>query len=128
MINHICDIGIARQVGTYSDAVLAPANARWLFTAGTPGLSGDGKVPDDITGQAELAWTHILALLTQADMSLHDVVKVTQYLRREADIPAYARVRARFLGDARPASMLMVVAGLVRPEFLLEIEVCAAKA
>jgi len=128
MINHICDIGIARQIGTYSDAVLAPANARWLFTAGTPGLSSDGKVPDDITGQAEFAWTHILALLTQADMSLHDVVKVTQYLRREADIPAYARVRARFLGDARPASMLMVVAGLVRPEFLLEIEVCAAKA
>jgi 2-iminobutanoate/2-iminopropanoate deaminase len=36
-------------------------------------------------------------------------------------------VRSRFLGDARPASMLLVVAGLVRPEFLLEIEVCAAK-
>ena len=127
MINHICDIGIARQIGAYSDAVLAPANSRWLFTSGTPGLSGDGKLPDDITGQAELAWTHILALLTQAGMSLHDVVKVTQYLRREADIPAYAEVRVRFLGEARPASMLMVVPGLVRPEFLLEIEVGAAK-
>ena len=127
MINQIYDIGVARQIGTYSDAVLAPAGARWLFTAGTPGLAADGSLSDDITGQAELAWTHITTMLTQAVMDLHDVVKVTQYLRREADIPAYAKVRARFLGDARPASMLMVVPGLVRPEFLLEIEVCAAK-
>src|SRR5262245_21991052 len=128
MINQVYDIGIARQIGTYSDAVLAPAGARWLFTAGTPGLEADGNLPDDITGQAEIAWGHIMTMLAQAGMNLHDVVKVTQYLRREADIPAYAKVRARFLGDARPASMLMVVAGLVRPEFLLEIEVCAAKA
>jgi enamine deaminase RidA (YjgF/YER057c/UK114 family) len=32
------------------------------------------------------------------------------------------------LGDARPASMLMVVAALPRPEFLLEIEAVAARA
>jgi hypothetical protein len=45
MANRIHDIGIARQIGTYSDAVEAPANARWLITAGTPGLDGGGKVP-----------------------------------------------------------------------------------
>jgi len=127
MINHIYDIGVASQIGTYSDAVLAPANARWLFTAGTPGLAQDGHLPHDITGQAELAWAHIAAMLRKAGMDMHDVVKVTQYLRRDSDIPAYAKVRARFLGDARPASMLLVVAGLVRPEFLLEVEVYAAK-
>src|SRR5262245_66590561 len=115
MINHICDVGIPRQIGAYSDAVLAPANSRWLFTSGTPGLSGDGKLPDDITGQAELAWTHILALLTQAGMSLHDVVKVTQYLRREADIPAFDEERVRFFGEVRSVWMVIVVAGLVRP-------------
>jgi 2-iminobutanoate/2-iminopropanoate deaminase len=32
------------------------------------------------------------------------------------------------MGDARPASMLLVVPALVRPEFLVEIEACAAKA
>src|SRR5262245_1208439 len=127
MINHLYDIGIASQIGTYSDAVLAPAHARWLFTAGTPGLAANGHLPDDITGQAELAWEHIANMLKQADMGMQDVVKVTQYLRRESDIAAYARVRSRFLGDARPASMLLVVDALVRPEFLLEIEVCAAK-
>jgi hypothetical protein len=37
---------------------------------------------------------------------IHNVVKVTQYLTRPEDIPAYSRARTRFLGDARPAFML----------------------
>ncbi len=60
-------------------------------------------------------------------MSVHDLVKITQYLTRAEDIPAYVKVRARMLGDARPASMLMVVAALPRPQFLLEIEAVAAR-
>ena len=80
MANRIHDIGIARQIGTYSDAVEAPANARWLVTAGTPGLGADGKVPSDFGAQAELAWSHIVTMLKRADMSVHDLVKVTQYI------------------------------------------------
>ena len=122
------DIGVARQIGAYSDAVEVAPNARWLFTAGTPGLALDGSLPGDITGQAELAWRHIVTLLERAGMTVHDLVKVTHYLLRASDIAAYAEVRSRFLGDARPASMLLVVPELVRPEFLLEIEACAARA
>ena len=129
MTNTFHDIGIARQIGTYSDAVEVPANARWLVTAGTPGLALDGTLPDDITGQAEMTWMHILAMLERAGMTVHDLVKITQYLVRRSDIPAYARVRSRMLGDARPASTLLVVPdSLVRPEFLLEIEAVAARA
>ena len=128
MANVMHNIGVARQIGAYSDAVEAPAGARWLLTAGTPGLALDGKLPADITGQAEIAWTHIVAMLERAGMSVHDLVKVTHYLIRAEDIPAYVKVRAKFLGDARPASMLLVVPQLVRPEFLLEIEAIAAKA
>src|SRR5215216_6943942 len=58
MTNQTHDIGIARQIGSYSDAVEAPAGARWLFTAGTPGLDSAGKLPADIAGQAEIAWAH----------------------------------------------------------------------
>lgn len=121
------DIGVARLIGRYSDAVEAPANARWLVTAGTPGLALDGALPSDFAAQAELAWTHIETMLKRAGMSVHDLVKVTQYLLRASDIPTYANVRAKFLGEARPASMLLIVPGLVRPDFLLEIEVWAAK-
>ena len=47
---------------------------------------------------------------------------------RAEDIPAYSKVRTRFLGEARPASMLLVIPQLVRPEFLVEVEIIAAKA
>jgi enamine deaminase RidA (YjgF/YER057c/UK114 family) len=122
------DVGVARQIGAYSDAIETAPNLRWLYTAGTPGLSQDGKLPPDIAGQAELAWTHIIAMLEQAGMNVHDLVKVTHYLLHAEDIPEYVKVRSRFLGDARPASMLLIVPGLVRPEFLLEVEAVAAKA
>ena len=52
---------------------------------------------------------------------------VTQYLTRAEDIAAYTEVRVRVLGDVRPASTLLLVAQLVRPEFLVEVEVMAAK-
>ena len=126
--NALHDIGIARQIGTYGDAVAVPAHARWLFTAGTPGLAGDGTLPADITAQAELAWQHIDHMLRKAGMTMNDIVKLTQYLVSAEDIPAYAAVRARMLAGARPASTLLVVPALVRPDFLLEVEAIAAKA
>jgi 2-iminobutanoate/2-iminopropanoate deaminase len=122
------NIGVASQIGSYSDGVEAPAGQRWLYTSGTPGLALDGTLPTDIIGQAEIAWTHIVSLLERAEMTVHDLVKVTQYLLRADDIKPYAAVRSRFLGPARPASMLLIVPELVRPEFLLEIEIVAAKA
>lgn len=121
------DIGIAKQIGKYGDAVEVPGGARWLLTSGTPGLAADGTLPEGIAAQSELAWAHVAAMLERAGMAMGDLVKVTQYLTREADIAAYAAVRSRFLGPARPASMLLVVPALVRPGFLVEVEVVAAK-
>jgi enamine deaminase RidA (YjgF/YER057c/UK114 family) len=126
-MNRTHDVGVASLIGKYGDAVEAGPNARWLFTSGTPGLGLDGRTPPDVGAQAELAWGHIVRILAAADMTVHDLVKVTHYLLRAEDIPAYVAVRARFLGDARPASMLLVVPELVRPEFLLEVEAIAAK-
>jgi hypothetical protein len=56
MPHAIHDIGVASQIGAYSDAVEARPNLRWLLTSGTPGLSTTGDLPKDISGQAELAW------------------------------------------------------------------------
>lgn len=127
MKHAIHDVGVASQIGAYSDAIETKPNLRWLLTSGTPGLTSKGELPKDITGQAEQAFESAIRTLEQAGMTIADVVKVTQYLTRAGDIPAYAKVRSRFLGDVRPASMLLVVSQLVRPEFLVEIEMIAAK-
>ena len=128
MTHKIHDIGVASQIGAYSDALEAGPGLRWLITSGTPGLSSTGELPDDIAGQAELAWEHVARMLDRAGMTVEDIVKVTQYLTRAEDIPAYAAVRTRFLAGVRPASMLLVIPQLVKPEFLVEVEVIAARA
>ena len=48
MPHAIHDIGVASQIGAYSDAVEARPNLRWLLTSGTPGLSTTGDLPKDI--------------------------------------------------------------------------------
>lgn len=126
-MNRLLNVGVAQKIGTYSDGVAVPADAKWVFVSGTPGMLPDGSCPPGITAQAEQAWKNVLAILAQAGMGVKDLVKVTHYLVRQEDIKDYVAVRARYLGDARPASMLLVVPGLVKPEILVEIEAYAAK-
>lgn len=120
------DIGIAQHIGKYSDAVEVHRPVRWLFTSGTPGLTPDGALPAAFELQAEQAWKNILSALQKAKMGPEHLVKIVQYLVRAEDLPVYGAIRARFLGDCRPASMLLVVAALPKPGFLIEIEAIAA--
>ena len=39
------EVGVARQIGSYSDAIEVARGQRWLFSAGTPGLNTDGTLP-----------------------------------------------------------------------------------
>jgi 2-iminobutanoate/2-iminopropanoate deaminase len=128
MAHRVHDIGVAKQIGSYSDSIETAPNLRWLYTSGTPGLTEAGELPPDIEGQSRLAWTHIVEMLERADMTISDIVKVTQYLIRPEDIAGYAKVRKNFLGHARPASMLLVIPQLVWPQILVEVEIVAAKA
>jgi 2-iminobutanoate/2-iminopropanoate deaminase len=128
MPHQALDIGVASRIGRYSDAAIVQPGLRWLFTSGNPGLPPSGDLPQGIERQTELAWENSMLELEKAGMTVHDIVKVTQYLTRAEDIKAYAQVRNRFLGDARPASMLLVIPQLVWPEMLVEVEIIAAKA
>jgi 2-iminobutanoate/2-iminopropanoate deaminase len=122
----IYDIGIASQIGKYSDAVEVPRNARVLFISGTPGLTPSGELPAGFEQQAEQAWRNVLQVLDRAGMGPQNLVKIVQYLVRSSDLPAYPPIRARMLQGNRPASMLLVVVALPRPDFLIEIEAYAA--
>ena len=124
--NAIHDIGIASQIGKYSDAIEVIHPGRLLFISGTPGLTSSGDLPSDFEQQAEQAWRNVLLLLERAGMRREHLVKIVQYLIRPSDIPVYPAIRARMLQGHRPASMLLVVPALVRPDFLIEIEAFAA--
>jgi 2-iminobutanoate/2-iminopropanoate deaminase len=123
--NIIHDIGIASQIGKYSDAVEVAEPGRLLFLSGTPGLTDDGHLPASFEEQADQAWKNVFALLERAGMGPQHLVKVSQYVTRAEDIVRYPPIRSKWLGEHRPASMLSITPGLVRPEFLIEIEVIA---
>ncbi len=47
-MNKFYDIGIAGQIGRYSDAAETSLGARIFVTSGTPGLTPEGRVPEGI--------------------------------------------------------------------------------
>jgi 2-iminobutanoate/2-iminopropanoate deaminase len=118
------DAGIARQIGHYADAVRMPAGYDQILVSGTPGLAPDGSLPGDMTGQATQAWRNIETTLKKAGANLSDIVSVRQWLTSAEDIRAYVQVRSRFITH-EPTFMLGVIPGLVRSDFLIEIEVMA---
>ena len=118
---------VAAPFGPYSHAVEVPPGSRLLYISGEVGVQPDGVVPEGIEAQAEACWRNIIAILEHADMGVGDLVKITTYLLNAEDIPAAGAARARFLGDARPASASLIVNALVKPEWRIEIEAVAAK-
>ena len=126
MSHTIHNVGAAKHIGRYSDAIEAAAGLRWLHTSGTPGVAEHGTMPKGIEAQSRLAWGYIVKALESARMTPADIVKVTTSLTNPQDIPGYAKVRSEVLGDARPAFMLQIVNQLIWPDVLVEIEVIAA--
>lgn len=114
---------VAAPGGPYSHGIETPPNARWLHIAGQIGVA-----PEDFDGQADQCWRNIKAILAAPGMGVENLVKVTHFLTRAEDIAAYGRVRSRHLGEARPASTLLVIGALARPGLLVEVEAIAAKA
>jgi enamine deaminase RidA (YjgF/YER057c/UK114 family) len=55
-----------------------------------------------------------------------DVVKMNTYVTDMDKAPAVREVRAKYFAETTPASTLVQVVKLARPEFMLEIEVVAA--
>lgn len=114
--------------GKYAQAVEAAPGLRWLFLAGQVGVTPDGKAGERFEDQARAAFANIKALLADAGMGFEDVVKTNIYLTSIGDAADYRRVRDEFMGNLTVASTLVVVAGLARPEWRIEVEAVAAKA
>lgn len=114
--------------GAYSHSVTVPEGSQVVYLAGQIGLDADGNASADFVDQVEQAYRNVGAILEHHGLGWGDVVKMTHYLTDPDDIPAYGEVRSRWLGDARPASTLLIVSGLASPDFKVEVEVVAAVA
>ena len=84
-------------------------------------------LPPTVAGQAEVCFQNIGAILAEAGLTFADIVRINAYVTAREHMKDYMAVRDRFVSDPPPASTLMIVAGFTRPEFLVEVEVTAAK-
>lgn len=112
----------------YSQAVEVEAGARLVHVSGQVGVAPDGELVGDEKGQHEQAWRNVLAILAEAGMGAQDIVEVHAYVTAPSGVALYREVREAVLGGARPASTLLIVAGLADPKWLVEISVVAARA
>jgi len=120
--------GIAEPFGHYDHGVEADLPGRLLHISGQIGVAPDGAVPDGIEAQTELVWQNICAVLSEAGVSAKDIVKTNTYFMDRAHVPVLAKMRKRFLGeDHKSASTTLLVTGLVRPDWLVEVDAVAIK-
>ncbi len=116
---------VAAPAGPYSQGVMVQGPGTWLHVAGQIGVDAQGVLQEGFEAQARQAWTNLVAVLAAAGMDVSHLVKVTTYLVDGADMSRLGPVRGAFLGEARPASTLVVVKALARPEWLFEVEATA---
>lgn len=94
-----------------------------ILVSGTAPVEDDGSTtPGDAGVQAERCLAIIVRAIEQLGGSAADVVRTRQYLVDAADADAVGRAHGKLFGDVRPASTMVVVAGLLRPEWRVEIE------
>ena len=92
-------------------------------------MSGDGTVPDGWEAQTRLAFENVGRALSAAGASWADVVKLTFYVVAVDELAVVRTVRDEFVDTSSPpTSSLVQVAGLVRPDLLVEVEAVAALA
>jgi enamine deaminase RidA (YjgF/YER057c/UK114 family) len=79
----------------------------------------------DVEAQAERVMENIDTLLREAGSALDEIVKLTVYLVDPRHRGPVYRVIGRWLKGVHPASTGVVVSGLARPEWLVEVDAIA---
>jgi enamine deaminase RidA (YjgF/YER057c/UK114 family) len=93
-----------------------------VVVAGTAPVWPSGEVDPDVAVQARRCLEIIGEALSEAGATLADVVRTRTYLLDAADGEAVGRVHGEVFGDVRPASSMIVVAGLLDRRWRVEIE------
>ncbi|MDH2327860.1 RidA family protein [Cereibacter sp. SYSU M97828] len=106
----------------YSRAVV---KGDWCFVSGTTGYV-DGVMPEGIADQARACFATIGRALAEGGFTFADVVRVQYTVTDAALVDDLVPALGEVFAEIRPAAT-MVVAGLIKPEMLVEIEVTAFK-
>jgi len=109
----------------YSRAVI---DGDFAYVAGTTGYDYAAMtMPPDVTSQARNCFKTIGEALKDGGFAMADIVRATYYVTDAGNADAVLAACGETLGDIRPAATILVVAGLLKPEMKVEIEVTAKR-
>jgi len=111
-------------ISHFADAVIA---GKTLYVSGLVATDAQGNIvgAGDVVEQTRQIFRNLSRVLDSAGATPSDVAKLTIFMRDVDQRPLINPVRQEFFGPHRPASTLVEVSALVRPELLLEIEAVA---
>ena len=119
--------GVNPTGGRYAQVGEVAPGARIFYLAGQTAGRPDGTFATDFRGQAEQVYRNIADVLAGCGMTFANIAKTTVYLVNPDDLPAWREAQKQAFGDVVPSSTLLFISRLARPEFLIEVEVVAAK-
>src|SRR5271169_829760 len=113
----------AAQSRAYSQAVITEGG-RTIWLAGQVGATdGSGRsLAGDFDGQVREVFSRLGQTLAEAGGNLHDMVTMTVFITDARYGDRFTQLRKEIFGDNFPASALITVAGLARPEMLVEVQ------
>ena len=110
------------EVGAgYSRAVVV-GDGCWVSGTTDAGPDGRSRHPGDAGAQARAALDIIEGALADGGFALADVVRTRLYVTDPASIPAVLAAHGERFAAIRPAASIVVVAALIEPSLLVEIE------
>lgn len=99
-----------------------------VMVSGTAPVWPDGEVDPDPATQARRCFEIALGALVELGGRREDVVRTRQYVVSPDDVDAVGAVHGEAFGDVRPASTMVIVAGLLDPRWRYEVELDAVVA
>ena len=94
-----------------------------IIVSGTAPVEPDGSsTPGDAAAQTRRCFAIILTAIEELGGSAADVVRTRMYVTDPSDADAVGAVHGEIFRDVRPASTMVVISALLRPEWRIEIE------
>jgi enamine deaminase RidA (YjgF/YER057c/UK114 family) len=121
--------GVGAPLGMYSHVARSGST---YFIAGQVGVDREGRVvgDGDLASQLIQTFSNIGDILSSLGLGFANVAQMTTYVTQRAHIGEFYEARSMLFrslfGESMyPPNTLLIVAGLVRPELLIEVQLIA---
>lgn len=111
------------QTRAYSPAVITQGGTIVFLAGQTVSVDAAGKpLTGDFDGQVRAIFAALGKTLEEAGGKLADMATMTVFITDARYGDRFTQLRREIFGDNFPASALITVAGLARPELLVEVQ------